>query len=496
MDFLYNMVLTYGEKRAMNEIASVLESQWSNGMLPQIRFVPGQTGYSPDEEEWGVTVKISGNSKIRTSGITQPPNIGFALWEVFNNSQNKEDLVPFLKEFYPKLKQYHNFLLTERDPKGEGLASVFHPWATGSDNTPCYDELIKRTLEELRAKGFEQRIKKRKDAVYVAKGQRPKEKDYEAYGRLVGFFVTKKYDQKKLWKECPFVVQDILFNCIFKKSLSSMALIAEALSLEKEKKLNEKLALKVEKTIRNKLYDEETGLFYSFDIKGNKLIKIATVHSFAPLFGNIASKEQAKELIKHLKNEKEFNPKNGFMVPSVPLDSEKFNPVRYAKGPIWPVRNWIVTKGLENYDKALAKKVREQTIKLIAQGFKGVKELESLAASLMEYNSFNESFTTPSKTQYGHGWLWDSGFAAIGWSRVRKKPDSGIWKRVDLRKKALRKEGASAEEIKKALAREFQMPLFDEYFAPIASEKGRAGRPLGSDKMTWTAALLLDLLKA
>ncbi len=121
------MLLTYGEKRAMNEIASVLESQWSNGMLPQIRFVPGQKGYSPDEEEWGVTVKISGNSKVRTSGITQPPNIAFALWKVFNSSQNKKELLPFLKDFYPKLKHYHNFLLTVRNPKKEGLASVFNP---------------------------------------------------------------------------------------------------------------------------------------------------------------------------------------------------------------------------------------------------------------------------------------------------------------------------------------------------------------------------------
>ena len=488
------MPLTYGEKRAMNEIASVLESQWSNGMLPQIRFVPGQTGYSPDEEEWGVTAKISGNSKVKTSGITQPPNIAFALWEVFNSSQNKKELLPFLKEFYPKLKQYHDFLLTERDPKKEGLASVFHPWATGSDNTPCYDLVVKRAGKELRAKGFEQRIKKRKDAVYVSKGQRPKEKDYEAYGRLLGFFVAKEYDQKKLWKECPFVVQDILFNCIFKESLSAMIGIAEALSLEKEKKLNEKLALKVGDAIRNKLYDEETGLFYSFDVKGNSLIKIATVHSLAPLFGKIASKEQAKELIKHLKSEKEFNPKNGFMIPSVPLDAEEFNPVGYARGPVWPVRNWIVAKGLENYDKALAKKVREQTIALIAQGFKDVKELEKLASSLMEYNSFNESFTTPSKTQYCHGWLWDSGFAAIGWSKVREKPDSEIWKNVDLRKKALRKEGANSGEMKKVLTREFQMPLFDEYFAPVTSKEGKAGMPLGSEKMTWTAALLLDLL--
>jgi len=269
------MPLFYGEKRAMNEIASVLSSQWSNGMLPQIRFVPGQTGYSPDEEEWGVTAKISGNKKVRTSGITQPPNIAFALWKVFNSSQNKEELVPALKEFYPKLKKYHSFLLKERDPKGEGLASVFHPWATGSDNTPCYDELVKSVGKDLRENGFEQRIKKRKDAIYVDKSQRPKEKDYETYGRLLGFFVAKKYDQKRLWKECPFVVQDILFNCIFKESLSAMAKIADALSLEKEKKLDEKLALKVKNAIKSKLYDEETELFYSFDVKGNKLIKIA-----------------------------------------------------------------------------------------------------------------------------------------------------------------------------------------------------------------------------
>lgn len=500
------MALFYGEKRAMNEIASVLESQWANGMLPQIRFVPGQHGYSPDEEEWGVTTQISGNAKVRTSGITQPPNIAFALWKVFEGSRNKPELVPFLEEFYPKLKRFHAFLLNERDPKGEGLACVFHPWATGSDNTPCYDEAVKRAREALEAKGFEQRIKKRKDADYVAKGQRPKHKDYEAYGRLLGFFVAKEYGQNALFKECPFAVQDILFNCLFRESLAAMARIAEALavhhkgSLEqglwaKEKELNERLALKVANAIREKLFDEETGYFYSFDLKASKPVKLPTVHSFAPLLGGIASKEQAKKLMKHLFGKKEFNPGQGYMIPSVPLNETDFDPIGYARGPVWPVRNWIVARGLENYDKGAAEKLRRQTLELISQGHKDLELLAGLAASLMEFNSFNESFTVPSKRQYCHGWLWDSGFAAIGWRHVREKPDAGEWKKIEQRKKALVEEGASPREAKEAVRSEFDRPLFDEYFAPVASKEGKAGMPLGSDMMTWTAALFLDLLK-
>jgi hypothetical protein len=500
------MAIFYGEKRAMNEIASVLESQWANGMLPHIRFVPGQEGYSPDAEEWGVTPEISGNARVATSGITQPPNIAFALWKVFGASQNKPGLVPFLQEFYPKLKRFHAFLLSERDPNGEGLACVFHPWATGSDNTPCYDEAVKRAREELAEKGFEQRIKKRKDAAYVAKGQRPKHKDYEAYGRLLGFFVARNYGQGALYRECPFVVQDVLFNSLFQCGLDSMARIAEALAMhfegsgeegfwKKEAEMNRGLALKVANAIRKKLFDEETGYFYSFDLRANELIKVPTVHSFAPMLGSIATGGQAEALMKHLFDEKEFSPKQGYMVPSVPLNENGFDPVGYARGPVWPVRNWIVARGLENYDKKAAEKLRLQTIELIAQGHKDIGMLAGLAASLMEFNSFGEAFTVPSKRQYCHGWLWDSGFAALAWRRVKEKPKTGEWEKVERMKKELVEKGAFPREAKEKARQEFEMPLFDEYYAPVVSKEVRAGMPLGSDMMTWTAALFLDLLE-
>ncbi len=502
------MALFYGEKRALNEIDSVLRAQWSNGMLPQIRFVPGQEGYSPGPNEWSVSEKISGNRAFRTSGITQPPNIAMALWHAFQNSGHKPEMAHFVEKFYKPLRQYHDFLLTARDPGGEGLVSVFHPWATGSDNTPCYDKAIEIARKELVEKGFEQRIKKRKDVLYVAAGQRPKNKDYEAYGRLLGFFVSREYDQEKLYKECPFLVQDVLFNCIFKESLTAMSKLAEALAVHfhnidpktatyylAEVERNSRLALKVRNGVRKKLFDRETGLFYSFDVRNNELIRVSTVHSLAGLFGKIASREQAEQLLRHLKDEEEFNPRNGFMVPSVPVNSHEFNSIGYARGPIWPVRNWIVAKGLQHYDRGLAEQVRKDTIALVGQGHREMRRLETLAASLMEFNSFGEQFTTPSKKQYCHGWLWDSGFAAIGWAHVKKKPNPGIWKRIARKEKEFEEQGLEKAKARNAVRKEFAIPLFDEYFAPKKANGFEAGAPLGADKMTWTAALFLDLVK-
>src|SRR5690348_13991562 len=37
---------------------------------------------------------------------------------------------------WPALLAYHQWLYTDRDPDGEGLVLLIHPWETGLDNTP------------------------------------------------------------------------------------------------------------------------------------------------------------------------------------------------------------------------------------------------------------------------------------------------------------------------------------------------------------------------
>jgi len=494
--------MRYGEQRAINEIKHILKSQWKNGMLPQIRFTEGQEGYSPDSKEWGVTREISGNPEVDTSGITQPPNVAIAAWMVYEDSESRTESIQFLEGIYPSLKRYHDFLLTKRDPEGDHLAAVFHPWATGTDNAPCYDELIEETRKTLAEKGFEQRIKNRTDINEVIKEYRPGERDYECYGRLIGLFVHHEYDQNIIYKECPFVVKDVMFNSILKESISSMAHIARALAEHykddqdkssfylSESESNKRTAQEMTQAIRTKLYDDETGLFFNYDVRTESLIKIPTIHSLTPLFGRIADEKQAQRLIQHIKDKKTFNPE--FQIPTAPIDSDKFENIRYWRGPVWPATNWLMIRGIENYDKELANEIRLKTIGLIKEGFD--QDIDTLAASLMEYTSFGEEFTTPSKTQYCHGWLWDSGFVAIGWRHVHEKTSPEIWERVHARKRELIEDGMDLRQIRTELNKEFKIPLFDEYYSSTNKDYP-AGYPLGAVMMTWTAALLLDLIK-
>jgi len=493
-------MITYGEKRSVNEIRSILNSQWRNGMLPQIRFVEGQKGYSPDAKEWGVNKKISG-SKVETSGITQPPNPGFALWYLYRDSKNKKELLKYLEEFYEPLKRYHDFLLLERDPKKINLAVIFHPWASGTDNSPCYDELIEETRKTLKKQKYEQAIKKRKDIKKVILEYRPGEKDYDCYGRLISFYIKHNYNQKIISEKCPFVVYDVLFNSILVESINSMAKIAEVLSKTSNKKnyyqkeliRNKELVSRMKKTINEKLYDKESGLFYNFDVRNNKLIKVKTIHSLSPLFGNIASKKRAEGLIKAIKDDKLFNPKKGIRIPSTALNEKKFDNLRYWIGPVWPVTNWIIIKGLENYDMHLANKLKKETVKMISENY-DIKKVKIYAAQLMEYTSFGEEFTTPSRAQYSHGWLWDSGFTAIGWRHVEKKETVGIWEKIKDKKNKLMEKGVDLKKIRKILGKEFKRPFFDEYYSPISARGHKTGDPIGAEMMTWTAALFLDLV--
>ena len=87
------------------------------------------------------------------------------------------------------------------------------------------------------------------------------------------------------------------------------------------------------------------------------------------------------------------------------------------------------------------------------------------AIRVMAANSVGEEFTTPSRRQYRHGWLWDSAITAISWPLVSAKPD-----------------------VSTVAGSEKDKPGFWEYYHPYT------GEPLGASRMTWTASLYLELL--
>ena len=468
--------LAYGKRRALNEMHSIFACQWGNGMLPQIRFVAGppdnpEGSYRPGPTDWGVTPEISGPTRLRTSGITQPPIMGLCVYDIFlkfTEAERAAHAGDFL-EFNRGLWRFHNWLLTERDPRGEGLALCLHPWETGTDNSPAFDPLIEATRRYVEASDLPVNLFGRADTAHVPAEHRPTDRDYVAYFGLLALFKRLNYQQRPIIEQSPYLLQDVLFNSLLAASLLAHAHLQmdlAALAPQGREDLQDGVAaamgmyVRVVDAVRGKLWDGEGGFFHSYDAHEGLLLPTPTVSGFGPLLAGVATEEQAAAVVGRLTNPAEFWTQ--VPVPSTAVSSPAFNPLRYWSGPSWPVTNWLIIRGLRERGSetaSLAETLRQSTLRMIAEGLdpEGVGQA---AARLMEANSVGEDFTTPSRRQYQHGWLWDSAIVASSWPLVADRPAANV----------------------------DDNPGFWEYYHPAT------GEPLGARYMTWTASLYLELL--
>jgi hypothetical protein len=479
-------------ERAIQELESCLASQWKNGMLPHIRFVKDEVGYSPNAQEWDAKDKTV-TDEFQTSGITQPPVLAIALEKIINfeNYQNQfDDNIVTLVEGIDK---FHTFLFEYRDPYDENLVTIIHPWESGLDNLPIFDQANANAKDTLNALNIEQQIKKREDLNRVIAEFRPGEKDYEVYGKLIGFFKKYDYDQLELAKNSPFRVQDVLYNSLLYKSLNSVVNIYKYLYKQTKNSNYKKLADKslqkatqVKDAVIKKLYSVEDDNFYSYDLIENKMLKFNTIES---LISSLYFLDKNPKDIIESYQDSSFS---SFL--STSNREKDFNPIKYWRGPIWPITNWFIIDHLKDTDIELAKEYAASTIDIISEGYEH-KETYINAKKLMFFNLVFDNFTTPSKNQYKHGWLWDSGFASIGWLNVDKFYSSEVYGNIYKNKNSLINENIDLYEIQNRLRDEFQVSLFDEYYIGADYQKYKKNEPLGSEMMTWTAAVYLDLYK-
>ena len=58
-----------------------------------------------------------------------------------------------------------------------------------------------------------------------------------------------------------------------------------------------------------------------------------------------------------------------YAVPSTAPDDKRFEPLRYRRGPIWAVVNWMIAEGFaRSGEPAFAAELRDATEQMIAQG--------------------------------------------------------------------------------------------------------------------------------
>ncbi len=152
-----------------------------------------------------------------------------------------------------------------RDPKNSGLVSILHPWESGYDNSPLWDE-------PLNAIKIRKNLKyKRGDNKVVNPDFRPLDIDYDRYVTIKNHLRKNKYNPKKLYETSMFNVVDVGFNSIFLKANKDLLYLLKKFNLGHKE--IEKYVLKSENKIE-KLYDKKTKSFVNYDLKNKKKITV------------------------------------------------------------------------------------------------------------------------------------------------------------------------------------------------------------------------------
>jgi neutral trehalase len=332
----------YDTARACQEIRSLLRGQWRNGLVPQIVFNPEGTGYFPGPDVWQSERSPDAPSGVATSGITQPPVLATAALAIWTNAHasGREEATAFLREVYPKIRLYHQFLYSERDPDGTGLAIVVHPWESGLDNSPPYLDAGDRVHLTYQPK-YE-----RLDTLHVQAKYRPTNKNYDLFVWLLEQMREVNWSQTDYLKHATLQVEDVIFNSILCRANADLARIAEIVGEDPSEALawRERTAT----AINDRLWSEEGGMYYSYDRVAGRLLKDETIAGILTLYGGVAPRERADRLVEvHLRNPREFWPEGGYPVPTTALDETRwFNPENYWLGPVWINMNWLVIHGL------------------------------------------------------------------------------------------------------------------------------------------------------
>lgn len=341
----------YNTGRAIQEIETLFEAQWLNGMVPQIVFNHDALGhYFPEPDFWQTERSPNAPKNHLSSGITMPPVHAIAVEKIYVNAKKPRTTIPFLKRIYPKLLNAHTYLYRERDPGKEGLVYIRHPWESGIDNSPTWDAPLKRiTLDKAKLPYYE-----RKDLGHGVNPQmRPSDIEYDRYVYLVNLFRQNDYDEARIRQTCPFLIQDPLFNAILCKANESLVRIAEVIGVDS--KQPEKWAKKTASTIKDKLWNLNQDIFGAYDLVADTSIEVDTAAGFLPLYAGAASQEQARKIYERL-NSASFcalHQGNCFTIPNYDTRKEGFERSNYWRGPVWININWMLADGLRRYGYTL-----------------------------------------------------------------------------------------------------------------------------------------------
>jgi len=344
-------------RRAARELELLLRGQWDDGMIPHIVFNPEAEHYEPGPRAWQTEGAPGAPRTVRTSSITQPPVAATAARFVLERSGGDPGVEAALRRVATGLERWHAWFEATRDPRGEGLVCLVHPWESGMDNAPRWDA----PLAAIDPGAIEYR---RKDDTVIDSAQRPTRYDYDRYFFLVRERARLRFAPPSPATE-PFLVQDAAVTAIACRAEEDLAWVAEALGVATRASLRR--ARLVEGL--TKLWDEASGTYADRDLAHDHPLCTQHVAGLMPLFAGVGSPNVARLLACFESASFGGAP---WPVPTVPPTDASFDRRRYWRGPVWINVNWMLVDGLSRAGAAeAAAALASRTIELVAtSGFR------------------------------------------------------------------------------------------------------------------------------
>jgi alpha,alpha-trehalase len=224
-----------------------------------------------------------------------------------------------LESLYPRLVAFHNWFDRRRDPNGDHLVSLIHPWEAGADCSPRWDRAMKLPAQFPPALGT------------------------TARKNLAALLPEYDHDPLALAQAGHFFVTTVDFNAIRAADLEALSRIACELGKPADASHWRSCAQAVQHAVQTRLMQPAPH-----DLEGlNELpIQVDSVAYFIALFGGCATPAQAARLVERLQQPDFWT---AYPIPNVPISSPAYSPNHYWRGNVWMPINYMIYIGLRRY---------------------------------------------------------------------------------------------------------------------------------------------------
>ena len=341
---------TFDEARAWDEILLLLRGQWADGMIPQIVFHAPSEDYFPGPDVWQT------GRTPETSGITQPPVLATAARYLWAQARDAAAARADGDDLSGPAAQ-PSLVAGGARAEGDGAGRDVAPWETGMDNSPAWDTALERVPSETVTPI------RRRDTAHIDPSMRPRGIEYQRFIHLVDTFRAAGWQPARLLAASPFRVPDIGTNAILLRAERDLLALAHEFGSAAD---TDGIAARIAtaETAIAGLWNPARGLFTSRDLVYGTAIDVATSAGFLPLYAHAATDEQAAAMAATLRRWADCV---RFLVPSTDPADPHFEPVRYWRGPVWSVVNWMIADGFAPAGAtALARRIRDDMRELVA----------------------------------------------------------------------------------------------------------------------------------